>query len=78
MTAEEVVERTPDIIIGSWCGKKFRPEKVAARPGFDRTRRRAQRRNLRDQIAVDPATGSGSVDRRVGRASTSHRDGFGE
>ena len=31
---DEVVRRTPDIIIGSWCGKKFRPEKVAARPGF--------------------------------------------
>jgi iron complex transport system substrate-binding protein len=24
----------PDIIIGSWCGKKFVPAKVAARPGF--------------------------------------------
>lgn len=31
----DVVARAPDIIIGSWCGKKFRPEKVAARPGFD-------------------------------------------
>jgi iron complex transport system substrate-binding protein len=31
----EVVRRAPDIIIGSWCGKKFRPEKVAARPGWD-------------------------------------------
>ena len=30
---EEIVRRNPDIIIGSWCGKKFRPEKVAARPG---------------------------------------------
>lgn len=30
----EVVRRTPDIIIGSWCGKKFRPERVAARPGW--------------------------------------------
>jgi iron complex transport system substrate-binding protein len=37
VTAEEVIERQPDIIIGSWCGKKFRPEKVAGRPGFDRT-----------------------------------------
>jgi len=36
VTAREVVERMPDIIIGSWCGKKFRPEKVAARPGFNR------------------------------------------
>ena len=31
---DEVVHRSPDIIIGSWCGKKFRPEKVAARPGW--------------------------------------------
>ena len=29
-----VLARAPDIIIGSWCGKKFRPEKVAARPGW--------------------------------------------
>lgn len=33
---ETVIEREPDIIIGSWCGKKFRPEKVRERPGFDR------------------------------------------
>ena len=30
----EVIPRAPDIIIGSWCGKKFRPERVAARPGW--------------------------------------------
>lgn len=30
----EIVRRSPDIIIGSWCGKKFRPEKVAAREGW--------------------------------------------
>ncbi|MDJ0941065.1 MAG: cobalamin-binding protein [Woeseiaceae bacterium] len=32
---EEVVRRSPDIIVGSWCGKKFRPERVAERPGWD-------------------------------------------
>ena len=31
---DEVVRRAPDIILGSWCGKKFRPEKVAGRPGW--------------------------------------------
>ena len=31
----EVVARDPELIVGSWCGKKFRPEKVAARPGWD-------------------------------------------
>ena len=30
----EVVARAPDVIIGSWCGKHFRPERVAARPGW--------------------------------------------
>ncbi len=30
----EVVRRAPDMILGSWCGKKFRPERVAARPGW--------------------------------------------
>jgi iron complex transport system substrate-binding protein len=30
----EVVRRAPDVILGSWCGKKFRPERVAARPGW--------------------------------------------
>jgi iron complex transport system substrate-binding protein len=29
-----VIERQPDIIIGSWCGKKFRPERVAEREGW--------------------------------------------
>jgi iron complex transport system substrate-binding protein len=31
---QEVVRSRPDIIIGSWCGKKFRPERVAARAGW--------------------------------------------
>ena len=29
-----IVAKQPDIILGSWCGKKFRPEKVAARSGW--------------------------------------------
>ena len=31
----QIVQRNPDIIIGSWCGKKFRPETVISRPGWD-------------------------------------------
>ena len=30
----EVVRRQPDIIMASWCGKKFRPAQVVARPGW--------------------------------------------
>jgi iron complex transport system substrate-binding protein len=34
VSADDVVAARPDIIIGSWCGKKFVPGKVTARPGF--------------------------------------------
>jgi iron complex transport system substrate-binding protein len=34
VTAEQVIAAAPDIVIGSWCGKKFVAAKVAARPGF--------------------------------------------
>ena len=30
----EVPRRAPEVIFGSWCGKKFRPETVAARAGW--------------------------------------------
>jgi iron complex transport system substrate-binding protein len=30
----EPARRAPDLVVGSWCGKKFRPEKVAARAGW--------------------------------------------
>src|SRR5690242_7771301 len=36
VTAEQVIAAEPDIVIGSWCGKKFVAGKVAARPGFER------------------------------------------
>jgi iron complex transport system substrate-binding protein len=34
----ELIRRNPDIIFGSWCGKKFQPARVAARPGFSAIR----------------------------------------
>jgi iron complex transport system substrate-binding protein len=34
VTTEQVIAAKPDIIIGSWCGKKFAPDKVKSRPGF--------------------------------------------
>jgi iron complex transport system substrate-binding protein len=35
VTAAEIIAHQPQIVIGSWCGKKFHAEKVAARPGFE-------------------------------------------
>jgi iron complex transport system substrate-binding protein len=34
VSPQQVIAAKPDIIVGSWCGKKFVPGKVAARPGF--------------------------------------------
>jgi iron complex transport system substrate-binding protein len=31
---DEIIARNPDIVFGSWCGKKFRPEKVRERAGW--------------------------------------------
>ena len=35
VTSAQVIAAKPDIIVASWCGKKVRPEKIAARPGWD-------------------------------------------
>jgi iron complex transport system substrate-binding protein len=32
----EVIEHNPDIIIASWCGKKFKKEKLVARQNWSR------------------------------------------
>ena len=34
-TTEEVVRRDPEVIVASWCGKRVKPEAIAARPGWD-------------------------------------------
>jgi iron complex transport system substrate-binding protein len=32
--SDEVVRRAPQVIFGSWCGKRFRAERVTSRPGW--------------------------------------------
>ena len=34
VTSEQVIERAPDLIIGSWCGKPVRKERITSRPGW--------------------------------------------
>jgi len=33
--SDQVVERAPDVIVGSWCGKPVRKERITSRPGWD-------------------------------------------
>ena len=35
MSSEQVIARAPDVIIGSWCGKPVRKERIASRPGWE-------------------------------------------
>jgi iron complex transport system substrate-binding protein len=36
VTSEQVIAAAPEIIIGSWCGKPVRRDRIAARTGWDR------------------------------------------
>jgi iron complex transport system substrate-binding protein len=35
VTSDDVIAAQPEVILGSWCGKPFRPERVATRPGWN-------------------------------------------
>ncbi len=52
----EVPRRAPDIVLGSWCGKKFRPERVAARAGWQEVPavRSGYLREIKSSIILQP------------------------
>ena len=35
VSPDAVIATRPDVILASWCGKKVRPERIAARAGWD-------------------------------------------
>lgn len=51
-----VIEKNPDIIIGSWCGKKFKPEKVKIRSGWDQIKavQTNQLYEIKSEIILQP------------------------
>jgi iron complex transport system substrate-binding protein len=52
----EVPRRAPDIVLASWCGKKFRPERLAARPGWQDIPavRQGYLREIKSSIILQP------------------------
>lgn len=54
--ALEVPRRAPEVIFGSWCGKKFRPELVAARAGWGEVPavRDGQLHEIKSSIILQP------------------------
>lgn len=56
VTPQDVIDAAPDIIVASWCGKKVRPEKIAARPGWDMIPAVAQNRiiEIKSPLILQP------------------------
>jgi len=56
VSAADVIAAAPDIIVGSWCGKKFVPAKVAARDGFAEVPavRRRWLREIKSTLILQP------------------------
>jgi iron complex transport system substrate-binding protein len=52
----EVPRRAPDLILGSWCGKKFQPGRVAARPGWQNVPavRHGELHEIKSSIILQP------------------------
>lgn len=63
----EVIRRQPDIIVGSWCGKKFVPERVLARPGWEAIPAVRERRLYEIKSADILAPGPSAITRGLKR-----------
>jgi iron complex transport system substrate-binding protein len=60
VTAEQVIERDPELIVASWCGKMVKPERIRARAGFENVRAvRANRiREIKSTLILQPGPAS--------------------
>lgn len=60
VNVQQVIERDPDLIVASWCGKMVKPERIVSRPGFDRvTAVRMQRiREIKSTLILQPGPAS--------------------
>ena len=56
VTPDQVVAVRPDVILASWCGKKVRPERIAARAGWEAIPAVAQGRitEIKSPIILQP------------------------
>ena len=69
----DVIGAKPDIIIGSWCGKKFVPARRRRPAGLCRSSGGRLRLAARYQIDIDFAAGPGGAHRRARPARRNHR-----
>jgi iron complex transport system substrate-binding protein len=60
VSAQQVVERDPDVIIASWCGKMVKPERIVSRPGFEKIRavRELRIHEIKSTLILQPGPAS--------------------
>jgi iron complex transport system substrate-binding protein len=60
VSAQQVIERDPDLIIASWCGKMVKPERIVSRPGFENIRAVRERRihEIKSTLILQPGPAS--------------------
>ena len=62
VTGEQVIARAPDVIIGSWCGKPVRKERIMREAGMAGRARRQERPDLRGEVHLHSPARSGGPD----------------
>lgn len=82
VTNAQVIKAAPDIIIGSWCGKKFVPAHVSKRPGYENIPAVAKGflREIKSPLILQPGPaaltdGLSAIEQIVREWSTSHQQG---
>jgi iron complex transport system substrate-binding protein len=60
VSAQQVVDRDPDVIIASWCGKMVKPERILNRPGFEGIRavRAGRIHEIKSTLILQPGPAS--------------------
>jgi iron complex transport system substrate-binding protein len=60
VTADQIVERDPELILASWCGKMVKPDRIRSRPGFDRVRavRTGRIHEIKSTLILQPGPAS--------------------
>jgi iron complex transport system substrate-binding protein len=60
VSAQQVVERDPELILASWCGKMVKPERIVSRPGFENIRavRAGRIHEIKSTLILQPGPAS--------------------
>lgn len=69
---QQIIARDPEIFLASWCGKKFRPEQVLERPGYEAVSavKNSQLFEIKSPVILQPGPaaileGLGQIQKRI-------------